>query len=102
MSTREHIRSLVALVLGVVALLFIPPTFSIYIRTVFMFMMLYVILALSWNIISGYTGYLSLGQVVFYGIGSYATGILLVAFRGDQRTLLLPQIVLSSELTVFC
>ena len=47
-----------------------------------MFMMLYVVLALSWNIISGYTGYLSLGQVVFYGIGSYATGILLVKVGG--------------------
>ncbi len=43
-----------------------------------MFMMLYVVLALSWNIISGYTGYVSFGHVVFYGIGSYATGILMV------------------------
>lgn len=59
-------------------MLFIPPLFSIYIRTFFMFMMLYVVLALSWNIISGYTGYLSLGHVVFYGLGSYVTGVLMV------------------------
>jgi branched-chain amino acid transport system permease protein len=45
-----------------------------------MFTMLYVVLALSWNIISGYTGYVSFGHVVFYGIGSYACGILVVDY----------------------
>lgn len=33
-------------------------------------------LAYGWNLISGFTGYLSFGQVSFYGIGAYATGIL--------------------------
>ena len=45
-----------------------------------MFTMLYVVLASSWNIISGYTGYVSFGHVMFYGIGSYACGILVVDY----------------------
>jgi branched-chain amino acid transport system permease protein len=35
-------------------------------------------LAYSWNLISGYTGYLSFGQVAFFGIGAYATAVLVV------------------------
>ena len=38
--------------------------------------MMYVVLALSWNIISGFTGYTSFGHVIFYGIGAYACAIL--------------------------
>lgn len=39
------------------------------------FMML--ALAQSWNLISGMTGYISFGQVVFFGIGAYTAAILL-------------------------
>ncbi len=35
------------------------------------------ILAESWNIIGGYTGYASFGNVAFFGIGAYTTGVLL-------------------------
>lgn len=34
-------------------------------------------LALSWNVIGGYMGYISFGQVAFFGIGAYATGLLM-------------------------
>ncbi len=37
-----------------------------------------VTLAYGWNLISGFTGYLSFGQVSFYGIGAYATSILVL------------------------
>jgi branched-chain amino acid transport system permease protein len=40
-----------------------------------------VVLALSWNIISGFTGYTSFGHVAFYGIGAYATAILVADYR---------------------
>ncbi|HSU04944.1 MAG TPA: branched-chain amino acid ABC transporter ATP-binding protein/permease [Acetobacteraceae bacterium] len=35
-------------------------------------------LAYGWNLISGFTGYLSFGQVSFYGIGAYTTALLVV------------------------
>jgi branched-chain amino acid transport system permease protein len=33
-------------------------------------------LAYGWNLISGFTGYLSFGQVAFYGLGAYTVGLL--------------------------
>jgi len=37
-------------------------------------------LALAWNIVGGFTGQLSLGHAVFYGIGSYTAGLLVAQF----------------------
>ena len=37
--------------------------------------MIFVTCAVAWNIFSGNTGYISLGQAVFYGSGAYAMGI---------------------------
>lgn len=34
-------------------------------------------LAASWNIIGGYAGYVSFGQVAFFGIGAYSTALLM-------------------------
>ena len=39
------------------------------------FALIYVTAAIGWNIFSGNTGYISLGQAVFYGSGAYAMGI---------------------------
>lgn len=36
-----------------------------------------VALAESWNLLGGYTGYLSLGHVTFFGIGAYTSAVLL-------------------------
>ena len=41
---------------------------------------IYSILALSLNLIVGYTGLLSITQAAFYGIGAYVTAILLTSF----------------------
>ncbi len=80
MTQREHLRNLAFLGAFLAVLLFLPHNFSLYIRSVVMFMMMYVVLSLSWNMISGYTGYVSLGHVVFYGIGSYVTAILVADY----------------------
>jgi branched-chain amino acid transport system permease protein len=39
-------------------------------------------LALSWNVICGYAGYISFGHVAFFGIGAYTTAILMQAEHG--------------------
>lgn len=41
-------------------------------------MFMYIAFASSWNIIGGYAGYISLGHNVFYAIGGYFAGTLLV------------------------
>ena len=40
------------------------------------FTLMYAGLASAWNIIGGYTGYISLGNAAFFGIGAYAIGII--------------------------
>lgn len=39
------------------------------------FTLMYAGLATAWNLFSGYTGYISLGQAAFFGLGAYALGI---------------------------
>jgi branched-chain amino acid transport system permease protein len=80
MSRSEHLRNLAILAAFGLLLAFLPGGLNLYLRTLVMFTMLYVVLASSWNIISGYTGYVSFGHVMFYGIGSYACGILVVDY----------------------
>ena len=42
---------------------------------------LFVALAQGWNIIGGYTGYASFGQVVFFGLGAYAAAVLMTNYH---------------------
>jgi branched-chain amino acid transport system permease protein len=72
----EHARNLVLLGVLTLVLALLPHALSVYLRSFLLFTMMYVALALSWNIISGFTGYTSFGHVAFYGIGAYACAIL--------------------------
>jgi branched-chain amino acid transport system permease protein len=53
-------------------LLFADPA----VTTIAVFTLLYAGAATAWNLFSGYTGYVSLGSAVFYGIGGYAMALL--------------------------
>lgn len=37
-----------------------------------------IVLAYAWNLLGGYTGYISFGQVAFFGIGGYTTAMLVL------------------------
>ena len=76
MTWREHLRNLALVCACGIALALLPSALSVYLRSFALFTMMYVVLALSWNIISGFTGYTSFGHVAFYGIGAYACAIL--------------------------
>jgi branched-chain amino acid transport system permease protein len=80
MTQREHLRNLVLLALLALVLAVLPHGLSVYLRSFALFTMMYVVLALSWNIISGFTGYTSFGHVAFYGIGAYACAILVADY----------------------
>jgi branched-chain amino acid transport system permease protein len=77
----EHFRNLALLGACAVALAILPHGLTVYLRSFVLFTMMYVVLALSWNIISGFTGYTSFGHVAFYGIGAYACAILVADYR---------------------
>lgn len=57
----------------------LPPVFGLesgYFLTVLTEMYLFAILALSWDLVGGQTGYPSFGNMAFFGIGAYTTAIL--------------------------
>jgi len=45
------------------------------VQDLFLFTLMYAALATAWNIVGGYSGYISLGHAAFFGVGAYATGI---------------------------
>ncbi|MGA9103229.1 MAG: ABC transporter, partial [Aeromicrobium sp.] len=62
-----------AVILGALALLLFPVIrpYDVYPQTVMLLGFLLAIQAVSWNIISGYAGYISLGHSAFLGLGGY-------------------------------
>jgi branched-chain amino acid transport system permease protein len=69
----KHISFIALLFILVLLPLSRPPVYFIS----FLFMVyLYIILAESWNLIGGFTGYLSFGHVAFFGIGAYTSAML--------------------------
>jgi len=65
------------LALAVAALCLLPMMTTPYYVRVVTGVAMWAGLALSWNVICGYAGYISFGHVAFFGIGSYTTAILM-------------------------
>ncbi len=68
---------LVGAVAVVVLLAAAPGIVSAFMVQFLINLFMMAILAESWNIIGGFTGYASFGNVAFFGIGAYTTGVLL-------------------------
>jgi branched-chain amino acid transport system permease protein len=67
-----------ALVVVVVLALLVPVVAQDPATTnIAVFTAMYVGLATAWNIMGGYTGYISLGHAAFFGFGAYAFGLVL-------------------------
>ena len=77
-------KPLIHLPLIVVAVVFLGavPWFGSDVLTQFgINVLLLAVLAQSWNIIGGFTGYPSFGNSVFYGLGSYGVAIAMVQWK---------------------
>lgn len=65
-------------VLGLVLLALAPYTLAIYPLKVLTEILIYVIFAMSLDLLFGYTGLASLGHALYFGIGGYTAGLLAV------------------------
>ncbi len=63
---------------GLCGLALLPWFASGYVLSFMFLLFMYIALAQSWNIFSGYTGYISFGHAAFFGTGAYAAALLLV------------------------
>ena len=59
------------------AVLLVPFAGSDYAISFSIQLLIYLILAYSWNLIGGYTGYTHFGQVSFFGLGAYVGSLLI-------------------------
>ncbi|MEJ7762183.1 MAG: branched-chain amino acid ABC transporter permease [Thermomicrobiales bacterium] len=67
----------VLLAVAVVAMAFLPMNANDYTVSLAITVLLTICLASSWNLISGFTGYVSFGHAGFFGIGAYVGGLLI-------------------------
>ncbi len=77
-------RSLIPIALTLLAVVFalilkshLPGGELRAVATIFMF----IALSQAWNIIGGFTGYASFGQVVFFGMGGYFTAVVMLKYH---------------------
>lgn len=67
---------ILVLCLGLALVPFLQP--GLYWLSFLFLVLMYAALATSWNVLGGYTGYLSFGHVAFFGLGGYTTTLLLI------------------------
>ena len=69
-------RTALFIALGLMALMLLVPTVLPGYQTLFRTTLIFVALAYGWNMIGGYTGYVSFGNMVFFGLGTYCAALL--------------------------
>ncbi|HLH26039.1 MAG TPA: branched-chain amino acid ABC transporter permease [Chloroflexota bacterium] len=74
LSTRHSALLLAGLLLVCLALPFVA---SAYVISLLFLLLMWVVMASSWNLLSGYTGYVSFGHAGFFGVGAYTAAILI-------------------------
>ncbi|MFC6724759.1 hypothetical protein ACFQE1_10315, partial [Halobium palmae] len=71
--TESRRRLLGVGVVAVLVLAIMPFVTTTYVQEILMTGMVFVILGVSWNLLAGYAGQISLGHAAFFGIGAYVT-----------------------------
>ena len=77
-SASNWIRAAALLAAAALILAFPSLAPNPYILSVGVVVASYAVLATSWNFVGGFTGYMSLGHVAYFGLGAYGTGLLIV------------------------
>ncbi|MBP6018678.1 MAG: branched-chain amino acid ABC transporter permease [Burkholderiaceae bacterium] len=89
--------ALLVIVAALLALPWITPYFYIFIATEILILGLF---AASFNLVFGYTGMLSFGHAAFYGVGAYATAMLLSSMQWPLLACLLVAVVAGAVLAL--
>jgi branched-chain amino acid transport system permease protein len=95
--SRKIILLIVVVAIAGIAIVALPPwAINNYWLRVMTQIMMVAILASSWNVVAGFCGYFSFGNVVFFGLGAYTTAVLMSAFAVPfALTILLGAVVAS-------
>lgn len=74
--TKKKVSPIKVLIIAAIIIIIPIVTPNMYIMQIINMIGIYIILGIGINILTGYTGQLSLGQAAFFGIGAYATALL--------------------------
>ncbi|ANY06502.1 branched-chain amino acid ABC transporter permease [Pseudonocardia sp. HH130630-07] len=73
----RNVSRTLALAVGTIAVLVVPFVApNAYILSAAVVVLSYAVLATSWNVMGGLTGYISLGHAAWFGLGAYGTALL--------------------------
>ncbi|AXS40373.1 branched-chain amino acid ABC transporter permease [Breoghania sp. L-A4] len=94
LTTGGETKRVIAFPIGLLIVLAALPALQVfggynYVVHLALYAMMYAAMASSWNILGGYTGYISLGHNVFFCIGGYFSGMIL-AFTGVSALITAP------------
>jgi branched-chain amino acid transport system permease protein len=91
------------LVFGLIllALAVLPYTMDLFFQTFITEILIWVLFALSFDLIFGYTGLLSFGQALFFGVGGYTVAILVLKLGWSTGNGLLLSIIVPMIFAVF-
>ena len=84
--------------LAFLVLAVLPPFYSSYWITLFTQMLIFAILAMSLDVLLGYTGLSSFGHAAFFGAGAYAVAILSTRYKMGFLVCCLSGIALTSAI----
>ncbi len=73
-------KNVILAILGIVFLVFPLVIKSDYYQHLIIIALMWVVIGSSWNLLAGYTGQVSFGHAIFFGIGAYTAGILFSKF----------------------
>jgi len=71
-----NVPALRVTVVLLIAFAFVPLLHNSYYENLGRGILMFATLSLGWNVIGGYTGYVSFGNVVYFGLGAYTTAAL--------------------------
>ncbi len=69
-------KNLTLIILGIVCVVFPLVVRSDYYQHLAIIAFIWVVVGSSWNLLAGYTGQVSFGHAIFFGVGAYTAGIL--------------------------
>jgi len=69
-------KNVILTILGIVFLVFPLVIQSDYYQHLIIIALMWVVIGSSWNLLAGYTGQVSFGHAIFFGVGAYTAGIL--------------------------
>jgi branched-chain amino acid transport system permease protein len=74
-------KHLSLIIVGILALIFPLVVPSDYYRHLVIIALMWVVIGSAWNLLAGYTGQVSFGHAMFFGVGAYTAGILVTKLQ---------------------